>query len=281
MTKPGALVAWIAACIAGLLVLALPGCGGSELRKAYDAYLPALSARLEDENRFWTRVAERAEDQRDDRGVAKYRSLLESEATKYYRDFDAAVQALRPGHARLSAVAVEVAEYARLRREFVDREIRRLQLMARADVVANVEKVNELQLAVATAHQEYMFRLGDEAPDARLAQLDAMKTAYLTGSLQRAVEGGIEASEAKAALDKDLLPKLQKLRNDRFDDTPEALAFRALVVKTEEFFQALSAELPVFVEGIRSTKGTQSLLSEAEAHRKVFQKLLADVKRDF
>ncbi|MCE9636923.1 MAG: hypothetical protein K8T90_14560 [Planctomycetes bacterium] len=263
--------------VAGMVLAGLTGCGPSDLSKAYTPFVTTVTPLLQKEAAFWSQLAERANDQGDARGVAAYRRQLEEQGLKYYADLEASLLALEPGHERMAAARGEMVEYARGRREFITLELRRIELAPKLDALATVVQT---QAAMDAARSAYASVIGEEAPDHRLSEVVAIRDGFLSGAYSKAIEGKGEVSAAVDALEKSVLPSIRAIRDSRYDSDERSKAFRRFVVATEEFFQALAANVTVVIPAARSAKRSEAVLGEVDAHRTQFQKLLADAKRD-
>ena len=266
-----------------LFTLALTGaagvvsCGPSDLARAYDPYMSSVTRLLDEETRLWDQLAARAEDQRDAAGAQRYRTFLVTKARPFYARLETDVAALVPGHERLDEANRAILEFVRSRKEFVELELRRLDLVENADALVGVQR---MQAVGEEARAEYDAAVGDDVPDRRLGDLTAIKDSVLLGSYKRAVEGSGEVSDAVDEIRKVVLPRLRRLRDDRYDDDERSRLFRRCVVATEEFFVELEKALPVVVDATRSAKRSEVVQREADVQRKTFQKLLSEAKRD-
>lgn len=269
-----------ALCTVAALWLGALGCGPSALSKAYDAYSAAVSPRLDAETSFWDQLAERARDQEDEAGTARYRQFLAEKAKPFYAQLETALAAVVPGHERLAAAHEQILGFVRSRREFVDLELRRLELGTKAPALRDVQRAQE---EVEAAHEDYMESVNadpSQVPDHRLATMNAAKTEFMEGKYRRAIEGAGDVEEAVDHLRKVCLPQLRELRDGRFEDTPQGRKFRRCVVATEEFFRLLADELPTLVATVRSAARSETVLRQADAQRTNFQQQLGAVRRD-
>lgn len=271
------LVVLLAAVLAVLAGAGLVSCGPSELARAYDPYMTSVTRLLDEESRFWAQLGAKAEDQQDAAGVERYRAFLAAKARPFYARLETDVAAVVPGHERLGQANAEILAFVRSRKEFVDLELRRLDLIARADALIGVQR---LQMAAEEARRAYVLAVGDDVPDPRLADLTAIKDALLQGPYRRAAEGSGEVSDAVDEIRKVVLPRLRRLRDDRYDDDELSRLLRRCVVATEEFFVELEKQLPTVVDATRSATRSEAVQREAEVHRTTFQKLLFEAKRD-
>lgn len=266
--------AWMLLAFAAVFAVS---CGPSDLERANVKFVTAVNPLLEKERSFWALVEERANDQGDARGVAAYRRQLEEHGLRYYADLEKALLAIEPGHERLAKARDEMVEFARGRREFIELEIRRIELIPK---MVELAEVQQAQAAMDAAREAYAQLIGDEAPDLRMAEVVAIRDGFLNGSYYKAVEGKGEASAASDALLKTVLPSIRSVRDSRFDVDPASKAFRRFVVATEEFFQVLGRHISVVIPAARSAKRSEAVLRGVEFHRTQFQKLLAEAKRD-
>jgi hypothetical protein len=267
-------IRWLAVPVLAALVLA---CGPSDLSRAYDAFRAAAEPRIEEEARAWEQIAGLAQYQDDERAVARYRSHLQDKALPYYAGLERDFEALAPAHERLAPARTALIEYAKARRDFVSLEIQRIDLAASVAQLAEIQRAEE---ATNSTRSDYVQAVGDDVPDPRFAEVGAIVGDFVRGPYQKSVTGAMEAADAVAFLRREALPKLEKLRNDRYDDQPVTRALRKHVVACDDFLRLLADGLPTVVDVLRSKGRVEAAQADASRHREEFQKVFREVQRD-
>jgi hypothetical protein len=274
---PWVLVPLLLALAAAGLVLGLSNCGPSPLAKALPPYTAAVSPRLDAEASFWEQLAERTKDQEDAAGIERYRQFLLEKAKPTYARLEADLAAVVPGHERLETAHEQLLGFVRGRKEFVDLELRRLDLSAKAPVLETLKRAQDAEME---AYREYGDAVGDDAPDHRYSTVNALKKGFHEGKFDRALQGSGDVADAVETLKKSVLPQLRELRDGRFEDTPQGKLFRRCIVTTEEFYALLADHLPALVDTMRAASRSDTVLRQADAQRTNFQTQIGAAQRE-
>ena len=283
MTHARALGSILALAVALLVVTGaafLGACGPSDLAKALGKYESQLQLRLDDEGRFWNQLADHSADQEDARGVAKYRTFLETKAVTYYVELDRALREMAPTHERLVKVHAAVGAYVRSKQDFIDLELKRLERFGGAREVQLIAALQEAEAANEDARAEYMEAIVDDFPDNRMSTLSALRDEFVSDWYRPALAGKIEPEAVVAYLRKRTLVELRKLRDDRFDDAPRTRLFRKWVVAADEYFNLLADAIPTAIGAARATVRIEELQQAMKRQQSEYQRLLREVQRD-
>jgi hypothetical protein len=251
----------------------------SDLAKAYAPYNAAVEKLLDAETATGKRLEELLRSQYEDEpDYPRYAEFVKGTAAPFYERFVAQVKDLAPGDPGLAAAQTQLLKFAQARADFARVLAANLDALRHSETTrALTEKVNAAENAKA-AYADTLHGPA-ESPDTRFAELAELAKDFQATCFEPMARGKATGKDVEEHVRSRILPRVKKMRESKFEDDESSQRLRDAVAATQEFYEAVIADLPAMEARARLKSASETADQAAGDALKKFKEEIAAVRR--
>ncbi len=268
----------LAALSGTLLAVGTTGCGPSELRRQYDAYVDQVEPLLQQEGERWDRIVNLIKKRQTDAAMPRYYKYVHDTALPYYTEFAAAVNALQPDGAQMEKAHTHLVRFATARLEFLHLEERGYDVYKRAtqdggliEIQSGVEEAEALRLAYLTA-------IGTGTPDAKFGELYQIIDPFTERYFKPMQQQLVDPADVQVRLRSHVIPALRKLQRRKYGDDPANRLLKQCVTAWAAWHELLETRCPLLQEVMQAKANSEMAAKEAEDAFTAFREALKAIR---